>query len=246
MRSKSRFVSFVLFVASLPCSADDTNAVSQILKIYGGFEQEKLDGWQPTDPRAPVTIVTTEPREGKQAAEIFLPVAEKPHYYSPGVEIPLRWRWDCARPATLKFSINPRQKLIGFNLFATLQGQSDKGEPFALRYFVWQAGDHWTFCKDGKSVWNPAPEFGKDIAGLEGIVKEKPQSYCAWLPGIAGGEWYAKHGQWFDFEVPLQKAFEQTGAPQRPASITFDTVKIGGYIANQVGYWIDAISLEQK
>jgi hypothetical protein len=227
-----------------PCPAEDTNTVSTVLRLYGGFEQAKLEGWQPTDPRVEARITTEQPREGKQAVEIRFD-SEKPVYYSPGVTIQTRWQWDCNKPAHLRFSVNARQRYLGYNLYALLEGTSDKGEPFTFYFLALQQGDRWELCKESKRVWHPADEFAKGISGFEGL-KRSPQTFCAWMPGLAAGPWSADENAWIDFDGSLQEAFTVEAAPPRPGRIVFETLTIRGYIANTTHYWLDAISLGEK
>ncbi|MBI4025655.1 MAG: hypothetical protein HY360_11795 [Verrucomicrobia bacterium] len=247
--------------------AEDTNTVSQVLALYGGFEQPQLEGWQSADARVTVEISTAESRgkqpaptgygvapntdssaesrEGKQCVEIVLPQATKPLYCTPGIRILPQWKWDCSKRSALKFSVNARQRYQGYNLYAELSGQSEKGEPFTFCFIALEAREYWTYCRDSKRVWNPTAgsEIAKPIANT-GLTR-KPQVYYAWLPGLSDNG-LPRQNKWIDFEGALADAFAVEGAPPRPAFIVFQKLEIRGYIADTIHYWIDAVSLGQE
>jgi len=214
--------------------------------MYGGFEQEEPEGWTPADGRVHLALTKDQPRQGKQAAEILVPQSKTGLYYSPGVKINPYWTWDCAKPASLRFSINARQRYLGYNLLATLTGKSETGEIYSFVFIVLQTGPHWTLCKSKEALWNPAPDFGKDISGFEAIAKLPRPLYCQFLPGLANGEWNVVQKKWVDFDCSLDAAFATKNAPPRPKQIEFSELKITGYIHNQTHYWLDAISLGEK
>lgn len=219
--------------------------VSRIIAKYGGFEQDNLSAWKATDGRVKPRLNTEQPREGIQVLEMQWPKGESV-YYGPGISIQPYWTWDTSKPAAIRFSVNARQRYLGYNLYARLDGVTDKGEPISFLFFALQNGAAWTHCRDGMKKWNPDKTFLAGVDGRSVFRKLKGQVYAEWMPGLTLGAWKAKENTWVDFTGSLSRAFEQPGAPERPKSIEFKYLEIRGSMPYETHYWLDAVSLGEE
>lgn len=217
---------------------------SEILNIYGSFEDGKLIGWEKIDGRCNYNIVK-DAKQGEYALNISINDAK---YFTPGIKINPDIVWNTNKSLKINFSIKFLQRYNGYFVSLYLKGRPiEKESPiYRFYFFIIHCGEkEFELIKASRKSWGWDNEKQR-LNAFEGIRPDK-YTFLSWIgKKVQTGSWDLKQNEWFDFEIDLKEAFLVEEKPEIPEKIEIFEIGFLNYIYNTTNWIVDNIKMREE
>ncbi|MCM8804352.1 MAG: hypothetical protein NC833_03755 [Candidatus Omnitrophica bacterium] len=216
---------------------------SEILDIYGSFEDGKLTGWEKIDGRCEYNIVE-DARDGKYCLNIK---ANDARYFSPGIKINPDIIWDIKKSLKVSFSIKFLQRYNGYFVAFYLKGKPVGKESPVYRFynFIIHCGEkEFDLIRKEKKLWGWNQE---ERLNAFDALKPDNNTFLYWIgKKVQTDSWNLKQNEWFDFEIDLKDSLNVEGRPEIPEKIDIFEVGFLNYIYNTTNWIVDNIKIKAE
>ncbi len=218
---------------------------SEILKIYGGFENDgRSMGWEQTDTRGNVKYTVVKGGvDGQYCLEISQTAGK---YTNPGIRIDPDFVWETDKALTAVFSVCLLQRWNGYYLSFYVIGEVDQKTVVPKKYrwyyiFYHQGEKENVFMQRRAKVWN----CREPLSGFDGL-RPDTFTYTEWLGGLQPAVDSWELTRWKVFEVNVKDSLSATDVPFLPDKVRITEIGFCSYAYDTCDWMVDNIRLIGK